>query len=155
MAIRNILNEKEEILYKISRPVEVFDERLFTLLDDIKETLSLADGVGLAAPQVGVLRRVVVVDIGEGVIELINPKITLKKGNQEGIEGCLSCPGKYGITSRPRWVRVRAQNRHGKVFYVTGEDVLARIFCHELDHLDGKLFYEHVIEMVDPEKLKK
>ncbi len=154
MAIRNIVTEGEEILLKKSRPVEVFDERLHTLLDDMRETMNAAGGVGLAAPQVGVLKRVVVADVGEGVIELVNPEIIDEKGEQQEIEGCLSCPGKYGITRRPHWVKVKAKDRHGKEFTMTGEGLLARVFCHEIDHLDGKLFYDSVIEMVDPEELE-
>lgn len=153
MAIRNILNEKEDVLKKISRPVDKFDSRLAMLLDDMIETMRSADGVGLAAVQVGVLRRVVVIDVGDGVVELINPEIVEHSGEQEDIEGCLSCPGKYGITRRPMNVTVRAQNRRGEPFTVSGEGLLARAFCHELDHLDGGLFYDHVIRMVDPSEL--
>lgn len=153
MAIRNILNEKEDVMKKISRRVDKFDSRLATLLDDMAETMRKADGVGLAAVQVGVLRRVVVIDIGEGLIELINPEIMEQSGEQEDVEGCLSCPGKYGITKRPMKVTVRAQNRKGEPFTVSGEGLLARAFCHELDHLDGILFYDHVIRMVDPSEL--
>lgn len=152
MAIRNIIKEDDKSLYKKSRAVEAFDERLCTLLDDMKETLVVAQGVGLAAPQVGVLKRVVIVDIGEGTIELVNPVIVEKKGVQHEVEGCLSCPGKYGITERPQWVQVKAQDRYGKEFTLSGEGLLARVFCHEIDHLDGKLFLEHVIEMVEPEE---
>lgn len=155
MAVRNIIDESDQSLYKKSREVEKFDQRLFTLLDDMKETLKQAEGIGLAAVQVGVLRRVAVVDVGDSILELINPQIISKKGIQKGIEGCLSCPGKYGITRRPKWVKVRAQDRNGNFFETTGEDLLARAFCHEIDHLDGILFLEHVVEMIDPEKLEK
>lgn len=154
MAIRKIVTEEDQTLYKKSRPVEVFDERLHTLLDDMKETLVAAQGVGLAASQVGVLKRVVLADIGEGAIEFVNPVIINQNGEQQEIEGCLSCPGKYGITKRPQWVQVKAQDRYGKEFTMSGEGLLARVFCHEIDHLDGKLFYDSVIEMVDPEELE-
>lgn len=154
MAIRNIITEEDETLYKKSRPVEVFDKRLHTLLDDMRDTLAKAQGVGLAAPQVGVLKRVIIVDIGEGVIELVNPVIVDQNGEQQEIEGCLSCPGRYGITKRPQWVQVKAQDRNGKEFTMSGEGLLARVFCHEIDHLNGKLFYDSVIEMVDPEELE-
>lgn len=152
MAIRTILNEKEEILHKKCRVVEEFDERLHQLLDDMAQTMHAADGVGLAAPQVGILKRVVVVDIGEGVIELVNPRIVKSKGLQEDVEGCLSCPQQYGITRRPKAVKVEAQDRYGKPFTVSGEDLLARAFCHEIDHLDGILFKAHVIRMLDEEE---
>lgn len=152
MAIRNILTQDESTLYKVCKPVTDFDERLWTLLDDMAETLHQADGVGLAAPQVGVLRRLFIMDLGEGVIEVINPRIVEKKGKQEEVEGCLSCPGEYGITRRPRMVKLEAQDRHGKFFSLVGEDLLARCICHENDHLDGILFKKHVIRMLDPEE---
>lgn len=148
MAIRNIVKEGDEILTKVCRPVEKFDEKLALLLDDMAETLKAADGCGLAAPQVGVLRRVCIVDVGEGVIELINPVVVEKKGRQEELEGCLSCPGDWGVTRRPKKVTVRAQDRHGKEFTVSGEDLKARALCHEIDHLDGILFRSHVIRYV-------
>ena len=144
MAIRNIVKEGDPVLKKVSRPVEKFDDRLHVLLDDMYETMK-KDGVGLAAVQVGVLRRVVVIDIGEGRIELINPEIIAQEGEQQDVEGCLSCPGKYGVTSRPMQVTVKAQDRNGEYFTITGRDLLARAFCHEIDHLDGKLFYSHVL----------
>ena len=152
MAIRTILNESDEILYKKSRPVEAFDERLWTLLDDMAETMKSVSGVGLAAVQVGVLRRAVTIDVGEGVIELINPEIIAKKGKQEASEGCLSCPGQYGITKRPNFVRVKAQDRNGVVFSVKGEELLARALCHEIDHLDGIMFKQHVIRWQEDEE---
>lgn len=150
MAIRNILTEKDPILRKASRPVEKFDERLWTLLDDMAETLGSVNGVGLAAPQVGVLRRVVIIDVGEGLIELINPQIvrTTSKMIEAG-EGCLSSPGEYGIVARPEKVKVKAQDRHGNFYDMNGEGLLARAFCHEIDHLDGKLFKDIVIRMLD------
>ena len=155
MAIRNILKEGDETLLKVCRPVEKFDARLAELLGDMAETMHSADGVGLAAPQVGILRRVVVIDVGDGVIELVNPVILEKKGEQECVEGCLSSPGQYGITKRPAKVKVRAQDRKGKFFEIEGEELLATACCHELDHLDGILFKTHVIRMLDPEELEK
>ena len=140
MAIRNILNEKEDVLHKVSRPVTDFDERLWQLLDDMAETLHRADGVGLAAPQVG-------------VIEAVNPRIVERRGKQEDVEGCLSSPGEYGITRRPRRVKMVAQDRFGKEFTFEGEDLSARCVCHEYDHLDGILFKQHVVRMLDPEDL--
>ncbi len=155
MAIRNILKEGDETLLKVCRPVEKFDARLAELLEDMAETMRGADGVGLAAPQVGVLRRVVVIDVGEGVIEFVNPVIIEREGEQECVEGCLSSPGQYGITKRPAKVKVRAQNRKGEFFEIEGEELLATACCHELDHLDGILFKTHVIRMLDPEELEK
>lgn len=155
MAIRNIVKEGDEVLSKICRPVEKFDDKLAELLDDMAETMELADGVGLAAPQIGVLRRVVVVNVGDGVIELINPKIIEQSGEQRDVEGCLSCPGEYGITMRPMHVVVEAQNRNGSSFTVEGEDLKARAFCHELDHLDGILFKKRAIRMLKPEEMEE
>jgi peptide deformylase len=155
MAIRKILKLGEETLRKKSREVTVFDKRLHILLDDMGDTLHSADGVGLAAPQIGVLKRVVVIDMGEGIIELVNPTIIKGEGEQQKVEGCLSIPGKYGITKRPASVTVKAQDRNGKDFTTSGEDLLARAFCHEIDHLDGVLFIDHVIRMVDPDKDEK
>lgn len=149
MAIRNILKEGDPALTKICRPVEKFDDRLAELLDDLIETVHEADGCGLAAPQVGVLRRVAVVDTGDGVIEMVNPAVIEAKGEQEDLEGCLSCPGDWGITKRPAYVKVKAFDRHGKQFTVSGEELKARALCHEIDHLDGILFRSHVIEYVD------
>lgn len=148
MAIRNIVQEGDEILTKVCRPVEKFDQRLWSLLDDMAETLKKAEGCGLAAPQVGMLRRVCIVDVGEGVIELVNPEVIQKEGVQEELEGCLSCPGDWGVTRRPKRVAVRAQDRFGKTFTLTGEDLKARALCHEIDHLDGILFRSHVIRYV-------
>lgn len=140
MALRIIKTEEDPILRKTSRPVTEFNDRLFTLLDDMKETMYKADGVGLAAVQVGVLRRVVVIDCGDGFLELINPEIIKSSGRQKETEGCLSLPGKSGITLRPSKVKVKAQDRHGEWHEYTGEDLKARCFCHEIDHLDGILF---------------
>jgi len=155
MALRTILKDGEEVLTKKSRPVEVFDQRLHMLLDDMAETMRHADGIGLAAPQIGILRRVVVIDVGEGLLELINPEIISEKGTQEDIEGCLSFPAQYGYTVRPKSVKVKAQNRDGKVHTFKGEDLLARAFCHEIDHLDGILFKSHVTRMIDPDEVEK
>ena len=143
MAIRNVVTKEDEILRKKCRPVEKFDERLWELLDDMAETMYKNEGVGLAAPQVGILRRIVVVDTGEGLIELINPVITeTSKKLEEAYEGCLSCPKEYGLVKRPKTVTVTAQDRNGETFERTGEDLLARAFCHELDHLDGILYID-------------
>ena len=142
-------------LTKKCREVVKFDDRLFTLLEDMKETLELAQGVGLAAPQVGILRRVVIIDIGEGPIELINPVIIEQSGEQEGLEGCLSCPGEWGITKRPMNVTVKAQDRNGKEFTMSGEGLLAKAFCHELDHLDGIIYKQIAIRMVNPDELEE
>ena len=145
MALRNIVKLGDPILNKTSRKVEKFDEKLATLIDDMLETMYHANGVGLAAVQVGMLKRVVVIDIGDGPMELVNPKITLKEGEQRESEGCLSLPGKYGVTVRPMKVQVKAQDRNGKWQVFTGEGLKARAFCHEIDHLDGVLFTSHVV----------
>lgn len=142
MAIRRIIDDKEPLLRKKSRVVEKFDDRLFTLLDDMKATLDKADGAGLAAVQVGVLKRVVIVDCDEkyGLLELINPEITETRGTQKEIEGCLSLPGRQGVTLRPEYVKVRAQDRNGEWREYEGSGLLARCFCHEIDHLDGVIY---------------
>lgn len=155
MAIRQIVKEGDDVLTKKCREVVKFDDRLAMILDDMKETLSLAEGVGLAAPQIGILRRIVVVDVGEGPIELVNPVIIEQSGEQEGLEGCLSCPGEWGITKRPMNVTVKAQNRHGEEFTVSGEGLLAKAFCHELDHLEGILYKQIAIRMVSPEEIEE
>lgn len=155
MAIRNIVKEGDPILNKICRPVEKFDDRLAALLDDMYETMMAENGVGIAGPQVGILRRLFVIDIGEGKMEFINPKIIKTKGIQEGSEGCLSCPGEFGITKRPMYVTAVAQNRYGDQFTINAEGLLAKAICHENDHLDGILFKEHVIKKLDEEELKK
>ncbi|HJB26069.1 MAG TPA: peptide deformylase [Firmicutes bacterium] len=154
MAIRNIVKEGDEILRKKSRVVVKFDERLHTLLDDMAQTMYEAHGVGLAAPQVGILKRVVVIDVGDGLIELVNPVIVEAKGKNEGSEGCLSVPGEWGIVVRPSKVKVKAQNRYGEEIILKGTDLLARAFCHEIDHLEGILFKDLAIRMVDPSELE-
>lgn len=153
MAIREILKYDDPALYKVCRPVEKFDERLGELLDDMAETMYQANGVGLAAPQVGILRRVVVIDVGDGIIELVNPRILRTAGSETTSEGCLSFPGEYGLVERPTEVEIEAEDRHGKTFRMTGHDLLARAFCHETDHLDGKVFKTIAIEMLDEEDL--
>ncbi len=154
MAIRNIVKEGDEILTKVCRKVEKFDAKLHTLLDDMYETMNMANGIGIAAPQVGILRRVVVIDTGEKKLELVNPEIISQSGEQRENEGCLSCPGEYGITVRPYKVTVKAQDRNGNEFKVSGEALLARALCHEIDHLDGILFKKHTIRMLTEEDLK-
>lgn len=149
MAIREIVKEGDDILTKVSRKVEKFDEKLHQLLDDMHETLIESNGVGLAAPQVGILKRVCIVDTGDDLVELINPEIIETSGEQEGPEGCLSCPGKLGIVKRPQFVKVKAFDRSGKEFIVAGEDLKARAFCHEIDHLDGVLFLTKVTKMIE------
>ena len=145
MAIRNIVKEGDPVLRKTSRSVLNFDEKLAQLLDDMKDTMYMADGCGLAAPQVGILRRLCIVDVGDGLIELVNPVITEESGVQEASEGCLSLPGEYGVTRRPMKVTVKAQNRNGETFTVSGEGLKARAFCHEIDHLNGILYIDKVI----------
>ena len=143
MAKLKIVKIGDEVLRKVCRPVDKITPRTLTLLDDMVETMRAANGVGLAAPQVGVLRRIVVIEVEEGkVIELINPKIIAYSGEQTDTEGCLSVPGRSGTVTRPRHVTVRAINRRGETFDITGSDLLARAFCHELDHLDGKLYVD-------------
>lgn len=149
MAKLKIVKVGDPTLRKVCRPVDTVTPRINTLLDDMIETMRDADGVGLAAPQVGVLRRVVVIETpDEGLIELINPKIIAYSGEQEGDEGCLSIPGRWGITKRPMHVTVRAMNREGKTFDITGSGLLAKAFCHEIDHLDGKLYID-IAKMMD------
>lgn len=146
MALRNIVKLGDPILNKKSRVVDKFDERLSVLIDDMLETMNANNGVGLAAVQVGILKRVVVIDIGEGPMELVNPEIVLAEGEQVEQEGCLSLPGKWGNTKRPAKVQVKAQDRNGKWQVFTGEALKARAFCHEIDHLDGILFTSHIVE---------
>ena len=146
MAIRKIVTLGDDVLRKKSRPVVKFDEKLWQLLDDMKETMEKADGVGLAAVQVGVLRRAIVIDVGDGLIELINPEIIETSGEQEGQEGCLSVPGRWGKVSRPMHVTVQCLNRKGETVEYSGSELLARAFCHEIDHLDGVLFIDKVKE---------
>ncbi len=155
MAIRKIVTVEDSVLRKKSRPVVNFDEKLWTLLDDMKETLKKADGVGLAAVQVGILRRAVIVDVGDGEpLELINPEIVEQNGEQEGQEGCLSLPGEWGIVKRPEFVKVRAQNRKGQWRMYKGEGLKARCFCHEIDHLDGIVFTDKVSRILSEEELR-
>lgn len=154
MALRNILTEGNPSLYKKSRPVVKFDDRLHLLLDDMKETLLDAEGVGLAAPQVGVLRRLFLVDTGEEILECINPEIVETSGEQVGLEGCLSVPGKYGVVKRPNVVKIRAQDRNGEWFEAEGEELIARCFCHEYAHLDGQLYTEVAERMLTKEELE-
>ena len=152
MAKLKILKVGDDALRKVCRPVDTVTPRVLTLLDDMAQTMRAANGVGLAAPQVGVLRRIVVIEVEEGtLIELINPKIIAFSGEQEGEEGCLSVPGRWGITRRPMHVTVRAMNRKGETFDITGSGLLAKAFCHEIDHLDGKLYTDCAIRMLDNE----
>jgi len=156
MAKLNIRKNNDPILRKVCRPVDAITPRVLTLLDDMTETMRHADGVGLAAPQVGVLRRIVVIETEPGnVIELINPKIIAYAGEQEDQEGCLSNPGKYGITKRPKAVTVRATDRNGNEYELSGTDLLARAICHECDHLDGKLFTDVQIRPLTAKELGK
>ena len=154
MALRTIIKEGDERLRKKSRPVTEFNERLWTLLDDMYETMK-GDGVGIAAPQVGILRRAVVIDVGEGRHELVNPEIVEQEGDQYGGEGCLSVPGQYGMVHRPQKLRVRAQDRYGKPFELEAEGYLAVAVCHETDHLDGVPFIDKADRMLDPEELEE
>lgn len=156
MALRKIVEQGDECLTKVCRPVTEFNSRLHELLDDMVETLADANGAGLAAPQVGVLRRVCIVmdEDSEEYIELINPEIVAQSGEQTGLEGCLSVSGKWGIVTRPNVVRVRAQDRDGQWFEVEGEELTARAFCHEIEHLDGHLYTEHIDHFLSEEELR-
>ena len=155
MAIRKIVLQGDEILGKVCRPVTEFNDRLHQLLDDMGETLMDANGAGLAGPQVGILRRVaVVLDDDDSIIELVNPEIVASSGEQTGLEGCLSVPGKFGLVTRPNVVRVRAQDRNGSWFELEREALAARAFCHELEHLDGHLFVEHVDKFLSEEEIE-
>ena len=153
MGIRNILTDGDEALRKTARPMTRFDPRLWLLLKDMADTMYKAEGAGLAAPQVGILRRVVVVDTGEGLLELVNPEIIAVEGEQCGPEGCLSIPGRRGIVCRPEKVTLRAQDRHGKFFEKMGEGLMARAFCHEIDHLDGILYIDKMEREITDEEL--
>ena len=157
MALRKIVVQGESCLNKVCRPVTEFNPRLHALLDDLVETLTNAGGAGLAAPQVGVLRRTcVVMDEETGnFIELVNPEIIAEKGEQTGPEGCLSVPGKWGLVTRPSYVRVRAQDRNGDFFEIEGEGLTARCFCHELEHLDGHLYTEHIDRFLTDEEVEE
>ena len=149
MAIREILTRGESALTKVCHPVTKFDQKLWDLIDDMKETLAEAGGVGLAAPQVGILRRVVIViNEADEVLELVNPEIVAQQGEQDGLEGCLSVPGLWGFVKRPEWVKLKAQDRFGNPSSVRASGLLARIFQHEIDHLDGKLFTDVMIAEV-------
>ena len=153
MAYREILTEENPRLRKISRPVENFDQKLADLLDDLIETMNRSNGVGLAAPQVGILRRAVVIDVGDGPLEFVNPRILSTEGEQDGEEGCLSCPGKWGLVKRPYKVTVEAYDRTGERFILVGEELLARAICHELGHLDGQLFIDVAHHMLSEEEM--
>ena len=153
MGLRRIFTDQDPALHKVCRPVEKFDGRLHKLLDDMAETLEQANGVGLAAPQIGILRRVVLVDTGEEVLELINPTLLETSGEQVGAEGCLSVPGKYGLVKRPNYAKVRAQDRYGNWYEAEGEELIARCFCHELDHLDGIVYTEVMERFLTDEEL--
>ena len=154
MGLRNILTDKDPALHKVCRKVEKFDWRLHKLLDDMRDTLIDSNGVGLAAPQVGILRRVVLVDIGDEILELVNPEMLETDGEQEGPEGCLSVPGKYGLVKRPYYAKVRAQDRYGNWYEAEGEELIARCFCHELDHLDGIIYTEVMERYLTEEELQ-
>lgn len=154
MALRKILTAENPALHKVCRPVTKFDEKLCSLLDDMGETLLDANGVGLAAPQVGILRRVVVIDLGDEIVELVNPEILETSGEQDGIEGCLSIPGEYWMVKRPNYAKVRAQDRSGEWFELEGEELIARCICHECDHLDGHLYTEIAYRKVSDEELE-
>ena len=156
MAIRSIrIIDQDDVLRKHARKVEKFDERLHTLLDDMAETMAAGNGVGLAAPQVGVLKRCCVIDVGEGLIELVNPEIVSREGEVTVIEGCLSVPDRAGKVVRPEKVKVRAQDRNGEPIEVEGEGLLAVCLCHELDHLDGILYVDKMIEDATEEMRQK
>jgi peptide deformylase len=157
MGLRKILTTKDPALHKVCKPVTAFDEKLHKLLDDMRETLIDSNGVGLAAPQVGILRRIFLVDVGldgEQIIEFINPEILETDGEQEGAEGCLSVPGRYGLVKRPYWVKVRAQDRDGNWFEAEGEELIGRCFCHENDHLDGIVYTEVMERYLTDEELE-
>ena len=153
MGLRKILTDKDPALHKVCKSVEKFDEKLHKLLEDMTDTLIDSQGVGLAAPQVGILRRVVLVDTGDGILELINPVLLETDGEQVGPEGCLSVPGKYGLVKRPYYAKVRAQDRFGDWYEAEGEELIARCFCHELDHLDGIIYTEVMDRFLSEEEL--
>jgi len=153
MGLRKILTDKDPALHKVCRPVTSFDAKLHKLLDDMGETMRDANGVGLAAPQVGILRRVVTVDLGDEILELVNPSLVETDGEQIGAEGCLSVPGRYGLVKRPYYAKVKAQDRFGDWFEVEGEELIGRCFCHELDHLDGIVYTEVMERYLTEEEL--
>ena len=154
MGLRKILDDRDPALHKVCRQVEKFDGKLHKLLDDMADTLAEANGVGLAAPQVGILRRIVIVDTGDGILELINPELLETDGEQVGAEGCLSVPGRYGLVKRPYYAKVRAQDRDGNWFEAEGEELIGRCFCHELDHLDGIIYTEVMERFLTEEELE-
>ena len=154
MALLDIKKAGNPVLKQVCTPIERVDKKLRKLLDDMAETMHLANGVGLAAPQVGILRRIVVIDVGDGVIELINPQIISFSGEQEGVEGCLSFPGEWGITKRPQYVKVKAFDRNGNEFTKDGKDLLAKAFCHEIDHLNGIVFKQVAERMLTPKEIE-
>ena len=154
MALRKILSHLNPALHMKCKPVEKFDEKLHKLLDDMRETLIESGGVGLAAPQVGIVRRVVLVDNGQEILELINPVLVETDGEQVGPEGCLSVPGKYGLVKRPYYAKVKAQDRDGNWYEAEGEELIARCFCHELDHLDGIIYTEVMDRFLTEEELQ-
>lgn len=151
MALRKIRTEEDEILRKISRPVDAITEKILVLIEDMIETMNHANGVGLAAPQVGVLKRIIIVDIGDGPIAMINPVILETDGIQEGMEGCLSVPGKSGTVVRPNYVKVEYIDEDGETCMIEGEELFARAICHEVDHLDGKLYIDIATDLVTEE----
>jgi len=154
MGLRKILTDEDPALHKTCKPVVNFDNRLHTLLDDMRQTLIESGGVGLAAPQVGILRRVVLVDVETEILELINPTLVETSGEQIGAEGCLSVPGRYGLVKRPNYAKVRAQDRNGNWYEAEGEELIARCFCHELDHLDGIIYTEIMDRFLTEEELQ-
>ena len=157
MGLRKILTTADPALHKVCKPVTAFDEKLHKLLDDMRDTLIDSNGVGLAAPQVGILRRIFLVDVGldgEQIVEFINPEILETDGEQEGAEGCLSVPGRYGLVKRPYWVKVRAQDRDGNWFEAEGEELIGRCFCHENDHLDGIVYTDIMERYLTDEELE-
>ncbi len=155
MALRKILTQEEPTLHKKSRPVTSFDKKLHVLLDDMIETLYEANGVGLAAPQVGILRRVVVIDTGEEILELINPEILETSGEQDGMEGCLSIPNEYWMVKRPNHVKAKAQDRNGEWYEIEADELIARCICHECDHLEGHLYTEIAYRKLTDEELRQ
>ena len=155
MAKRKIVQYGDETLRRVCRPVDKITPAVITLLDDMIETMRAADGCGLAAPQVGILRRVVTVDLGDEILELVNPELVETDGEQTGAEGCLSVPGRYGLVTRPYYAKVKAQDRYGEWFEVEAEELIARCFCHELDHLDGIVYTEVMERFLSPEELEE
>ena len=155
MGLRKILTQEESVLHKVCRPVTAFDSKLHSLLDDMAETLKDANGVGLAAPQVGILRRIFIVDLGDEIVELINPEIIETEGEQDGMEGCLSVPGEFWLVKRPMRVKAKAQDRNGYWFEIEGEELIARCLCHENDHLNGHLYTEIAYHKLTEEELRE